>query len=692
MKNFMSVKHMAIGRASYVALAAGAALAGAPAAFAQAGPTSEDVVVVTGTTTPVEYEKIGSSLTVVTQEVIEDQGYSYVPDVLRQVPGVSVNRSGPAGGLTQVRIRGAEGNHTLVLLDGIDVSSPDQGETDFATLLSGDISRVEVLRGPQSGLYGSNALAGVVNLITNRDVDGHYVNVGVEGGSFNTGQLQGNAGFGNGKDYASVGFHALRTDGWDISPNGGAMIYPSVGIGGEAGDDEGNSLATVYARGGKEITPIFRVDGIARYLNKKSDLDGQAYNYPIGGLTYDDASYTNATQLLVGASGTLSLLDGKWNTVLSGSYVDEERRGGGTDYPYADEFFGPPAPSSSVVATLPVSPYGTDAKRTKFSLQSTYEFGGPGFLNFVTGFAEWNEQKASNPYNTAAGEQSRELFGIGGQYRAEIADQLYLSATVRHDENDNASTGPSNPVPFEDADTYSIATSWVIPNIGTRLHASYGTGITNPSFFEQFGSGASYVGNPDLKPEQGVGWDAGVEQTFLDGRVIVDVTYFKTTLEDEIQYYYNTLLGKNSYRNSVLESDRKGFEATIRANPTDDIDIIGSYTKLDATEPAGIEVRRPMNQAALDASWRVGGGPFQLNLGVTYNGKQVDTDYGTFLRTEQDAYTLIRLGASYQMNDNIELYGRIENATDEEYQEVIGYLGQPQGIFVGVRFKDSALK
>src|SRR5262249_32782756 len=198
-------------------LLSGAAFGLALPAYSQSAPADEsDIVVVTGTTTPVQYEKIGNSLTVISQELIEDQGYSYVPDVLRQVPGVAVNRTGPFGGLTQVRIRGAEGNHTLVLLDGIDISSPDQGETDFSTLLSGDIERIEVLRGPQSGLYGSNALAGVVNMVTRREVNGHYFNASLEGGDMATFQLQANAGLGNGDDYASVGFHYLTTDGYDV--------------------------------------------------------------------------------------------------------------------------------------------------------------------------------------------------------------------------------------------------------------------------------------------------------------------------------------------------------------------------------------------------------------------------------------------------------------------------------------------
>jgi vitamin B12 transporter len=658
---------------SWRALIAGGAfaLAATPAALAQAPPDESDIVVVTGSATPVEYDKLGYSLTFVPEQLIEDQGYSYVPDVLRQVPGVAVNRGGPFGAITQVRIRGAEGNHTLVLLDGIDVSSPDQGETDFSTLLSGDIEHIEVLRGPQSGLYGSNALAGVINLITRREVDGAYFNASIEGGKFSTLQIQGSGGFGNGEDYASAGFHTLTTEGYDTSPDRTAQGVPSVG-GAEPGDDEGNRIANVYLRGGKALSNVFRIDGIARYLNKDSELDGQAFSPPIAGLSYDDNSSTDQSQLLVGGSATLSLLDGKWETIGSASYVDEERRNEGFSFPG-----GAPSPS------------GADATRTKFALQSTIKFGAPGFGSFLTGFAESKEETYQNPCPAFCSpeqrlEQSRELAGLGAQYRAEIADQFYVSATARHDDNDD----------FQDADTYSVAASWKVPGIGTRPHASFGAGVTNPTFFEQFGfNPGAFIGNPDLVPEEAEGWDIGVEQTLLDDRVVIDLTYFESTLEKEIfTAFAGPPLFLSTPQNRTTDSDRSGWEATFRVYPTDDIDLVGSWTNLDATEPAGIELRRPENQGALDASWRIGGGPIQLNLGVTYNGEQVDTDFGTFLRTEQDPYTLVRLGASYQLNDEIELYARIENLTDEEYEEVISFLGAPRAAYIGVRLKGGSAK
>lgn len=659
-------------RTSWISLAACAALA--PSALAQTDEPERDIVVVTGSATPVEYEKLGQTLTVISSELIEDQGYTYVPDVLRQVPGVAVSQSGSPGALTQVRTRGSEGNHTLVLLDGIDVSSPDQGETDFSTLLSGDLERIEVLRGPQSGLYGSNALAGVVNLISRRDIDGHYVGVSAEAGSFRTFQLQGNAGFGNGDDYGSVGFQAVTSEGYDVSPDTSAQGIPAVGLGGSAGDKEGNGIATVYIRGGKALNDVFRVDGIVRYLKKDSDLDGQAYNDPIPGKTYDDSAEAHQKQFVAGASATLSLLDGKWETTGAASYLDEERRSTVSNFPF---LLPGQAPTADDLDD-PLSPSGADATRTKFSLQSTYEFGAPGFINYVTGFIENKKETYDDPFT--ARDESRELTGIGAQYRGEFAEQFYLFATARHDDNDA----------FEDADTYSVAGSWVIPGTGTRPHASYGTGVTNPTFIEQFGfSPASFLGNPDLVPEESKGWDVGVEQTLFNGMARIDLTYFEAKLKNEIYTAFGPAPDYLSTpANRATDSERSGWEASFAIDPVQDVSIIGSYTNLDATEPAGIEVRRPEQQGTVDASWRVGGGPLKLNLGVTYNGEMTDTDFGTFMRAGVDPYTLVRIGASWQASDTLEIYGRVENLMDEDYQEVIGFKGAPQAFYVGIRFRE----
>lgn len=663
---------------SGIALAASSALAIAPSAFAQTGPNEGDTIVVTGTVVPVESNKVGQTITVVSGKLMEDQGYAYVPDVLRQLPAMAVSQSGAPGSLTQVRVRGAEANHTLVLLDGIDISSPDQGETDFSTLLTGDIARIEVLRGPQSGLYGSNALAGVVNLISRRDVNGHYLGASIEAGSFNTVELAVNAGLGDADTYAAISGNWLTSSGYDVSPDQTANGVPAVGVGGRAGDKEGNSATSVNLRGGMPLSDTVHVNGVARYFKSTSELDGQAFGFPIAGRAYDDASGTEHEQMMVGGSAIFDPFAGAWETTLSASWVDESRTSRTTNFPF---IFGPPVPSPADQLLIPVDQSGADSTRAKVGVLSTLRFGDATIAHFLTGFAERENETFEDPFTGR--DESRTLNAFGLQYRAEIAEQLNLYATVRHDQNDD----------FADTDTYSLAASWAIASTGSRLHTSYGTGVTNPTFIEQFGfDPTSFVGNAALLPEEAVGWDFGIEQTLIADKLAVDLTYFSSTLDHEIFSFFDMSTQQFTPLNNNEGSDRSGWELYVTLDPTEDVSLVASWTELDASEPAGIEIRRPEQQGSLDASWRIGGGPVQLNLGVTYNGDMFDTDFATFLRTRVDSYTLVRFGASWKVTDQVELYGRVENLLDETYQEVIGFNAAPQAAYVGVRFRDEASK
>lgn len=634
---------------------------GALPAFAQT--TDRDVIVVTGTALPAARETIGNAVTILDGEKLTEGGYRTVADALRQVPGLAINRTGALGALTQLRTRGAEGNHTLVLLDGVDLSAATDGEMDLSTLLTGDIDRIEVLRGPQSGLYGSNALAGVVNIITRKDIDGHYLGALAEVGEFDTRQFQASGGIGNGGDYLTAVVDYLTTDGYDVSTINTAVPSPAL-----AGDPEDNEVTQVLARAGKRFTPNLRVGAVGRWVSKESGLDGQAFSGAISGRSFDDPSRSETEQFSLGVDGELTLMDGAWTTIASFARTQTEKAGNSFDFPSGFE-----------------SPNGDVSARNRWLLQSTFGFGPDSFRSSLTGFAEHKTERFRNtqPFDPSqAPVRTRELNGFGVSYRAAIADQLHLSATARHDDNDA----------FEDADTWSLAGAWSIPSTAFRLHASYGVGVTNPSFFEQFGFiPSSYTGNPDLKPEESEGWDIGAEFTFSRGRI--DVTYFEATLDNEI----TTLFGGpplflSRPVNSAAQSDREGVEVSFEVRPIDALDITGSYTWIDATEPAGRELRRPENQASLDAAWRLMGDRLRLNLGLTYNGEQYDTDFTTFMRTQMDAYTLLRFGAAYRLTDTVELFGRIENLMDEDYEEVIDHRGSPQAVYVGVRFRDGPAK
>jgi vitamin B12 transporter len=547
-----------------------------------------------------------------------------------------------------------------VLFNGVDVSDAGNGETDLSSLYSANIDRIEVLRGPQSGLYGSNALAGVINVITRRQVNGSYINANAEGGSFQTfsGSLGG--GFGDGKNYVDAAVGGTTTAGYDISALGNIFGPP-----GQNGDKEGAYNLTGYVSAGYQASPIVRLDGFARYVKTHGEGDGQDFNFPpdaTAGQFFDDASGFDTETYNVAGSGTLALMDGKWVSVLHADYTHNETEGGdGT----------------------PFGSYGDKAYRSRVGLQSSYTFGSDGMVNTITGFVEDKKE-----WYESGGEHSRNLVGVGVQYQGEFARQFYLSATVRHDDNDK----------FKDDTTGGVAGSWVLHDSSTRLHASYGAGVTNPAFFEQFGfSPTSFIGNPNLKPETAWGYDAGVEQSIMGDNLVFDITYFRSKLNDEISFGACSLPNPNappatlpSSCNVPGKSTREGEEVSLKYNPINDIDLIGSYTHLNAKNPNGsTELRRPDNQASLDASWRLLASRLQLTAGVTYNGEQQDTDFSTFLPTRLASYTLLRVGASYKVTDSVEVYGRVENTTDEKYQETFGVLTPKRAYYIGIRFREN---
>jgi vitamin B12 transporter len=636
-----------LARSVVLALAAAATTAAAlgASAVAQEEADDSDLIVVTGSRTPIERKKIASPLTVVTGEELQLEGVQYVGDALRQVPGVAVSRTGSFGGQTQIRVRGAEGNHVLVLLDGVEVAAADSGEVDFSSLLTGDIERIEVLRGPQSGLYGSNALAGVVNIITRRGGDGLSLDAEVEAGSFETWQGRINGAVGDGRSYVSGAYSYRETEGFNTSINGD--------------EKDGDENQTVYLRAGSQLTDFFRIDGNVRFVDKSSDTDGFDFSGgPDQGLSIDDDSTVDAEDRNYGASARLDLMDDRWTTILSGFYLETQQTGmaGGFDS------------------------YGGETSRSKIALQSGFTFGHANAVSRVTGFAEREEETYLNTVTFDPSqdvEQDRTLNGFGLEYRLELWEQLYLSAAARLDRNDD----------FDDAETLSLGASWVIGESGLRLHASYGTGVTNPTFSEQFGFvPGTFVGNPNLTPEKAEGFDFGLEQTLFGGAALLDVTFFQSTLEDEIVSAFP------SVANDAGESERRGIETSLSADVAG-FSLTGSYTFTDADDPDGTdEVRRPEHMASFDVSRRFLADRLGLAAGVVYNGDMLDNDYRNYYTngfvaemTPVDAYALVRISGDYQITDSVALFGRVENALDEDYTETIGYAAPGAAAFAGVR-------
>ena len=610
-------------------------------------------LLVTAGLTPVEQEKTGRAFTVITGEQLEQNQTRYVADALRQVPGFHVNRTGSFGGLTQLRVRGAEGNHVLVLVDGVEVSSVGQGEFDFGGMQVTDIDRIEILRGPQSAFWGSNATAGVVNIITKRGPrDGWEVDSLSEAGT--DGTFLGGVSARGGRDNfdAAFSFNYRRTDGFNIS---------------DFGDEEdGADGITVTGRVNIDVTENLVIDFAGRIVDRTDESDAQDFAFPATptqGLVLDTDDKREVQEFSGALGATWTSLDGAWTHAarLSGN-SDETKR-------FTD------GQASS----------GNKGDRLKGTLRSTYAFETPELakaLHSITAGYEWEREQfrqlepVGDPSQLDTQERTSNSFVA--EYRGEFADQFYVNAAVRHDFNDA----------FQDSTTYSLAGAWAIPNMDTRLHASVGTGVTNPSFFEQFGFvPARFAGNPDLVAEESFGWDIGIEQRFFDGDLIVDVTYFNQDLTNEIATDFSGALPTPI--NQTGESERQGVEISATALLGYGFSATATYTYTDATDPDGrIEVRRPKHAASLNAAYTFFDDRARIFGEMIYNGKMDDLEFINATpetRVELEDYVLVNVGGSFKFNDNFQAYGRIENLLDKDYEEVFGFNTQGRTAFVGLK-------
>ncbi|GGF01425.1 TonB-dependent receptor [Stappia taiwanensis] len=611
----------------------------------------EEVVVSAGRT-PLGAEKVGRAYTVITGEDLERSQTRYLADALRKVPGVSVSRTGSVGGLTQVRLRGSEANHVLVLIDGVEVSASSSGEFDFGGLQVADVERIEVLRGPQSALYGSNAASGVIHIITKGGVrDGYEVSGRTEVGTDRTwlGAVELRGG-GENFDLALAGAFR-RTDGFNLSDYGS--------------EKDGDRNLTLYGKGAWDLSETVRLDANLRYVDRKSDTDDQDYSFPptpTEGQVIDTPGYNATREFSGGVGASWSLFEDRFVQKTRFELTDVERRGYGSG-----------------------SENGNHDRRYHASYQGTFAFETPEFLSAahsLTGAVEWEQETFRNTHPGTPSQvptRSRDLFGYVAEYRGEFYDNLFISGALRFDQNDD----------FKNALTYSASAAYLVPETGTRFHASIGTGVTNPTFFEQFGFiPSSFIGNPNLRPEQNFGWDIGIEQTFWEDRVVADVTYFNERLEDEIQTRY--LPGWVSTPvNLDGTSRRQGVEVALGVDVTENLHAKVSYTYLDATEPSGLqEVRRPRHSGSLGLVYGFDEGRGNLFLDAVYNGQMQDLEFISstpWTRVTLDQYWLVNVGADYQLNDHVQLFGRVENLFDQDYQEVYGYNTQGLTAFVGLK-------
>jgi len=328
----------------------------------------------------------------------------------------------------------------------------------------------------------------------------------------------------------------------------------------------------------------------------------------------------------------------------------------------------------------------TQGGDTRFDLQSNVRWRGWGADQRVSVLAETHRETFDMvrlDLPDANQIQHEANSAVAGEYWIGVSDAACISLGARHDWNGR----------FDDSTTWRATVSAFVPKTGLRLHASAGTGVKNPDFFELFGffPAPAFVGNPNLKPEKSFGWDAGVQVDVADG-VGFDVTYFHADLEDEI--FTDSSVFPNTARNASGDSKRQGLEVSANVYLGRGVNVVGAYTYLDAKESDdAAEIRRPHHIASVNLDWKPADDRTHLNLGIDYHGSQRDTVFlNVFLPpfsmpVTLDAYTLVRVAGSYDITDNFAVFARVENALDAHYEEVFGYRTRGFGVFGGIRAK-----
>lgn len=646
-----------LGRAASLGLLA----TGLAGNAAQAQPREIPRIVIFANQAPTEASKVGAAASVITGEELREKGFTTVADALRTVPGVAVSQGGGRGSFTQVRIRGAESNHLLVLMDGVPVNSIDGGDFNFADFAIEDVERIEVIRGPQSGLYGANAHAGVISLVTKsgRGLAKPEASVRIEGGSMATGAAGASLRGSNGLFYGAVSVDRNKTAGYNVSRFGN--------------ENEGSHATTVTTKAGADLAPNFNIEGALRSTRRFTKIDSQPFAGPFEGLAADEEfDFNKFSGMDSRFAATWSLFDGALVQRFGASRFDEKRHDDDVVFGY----------------------FKSDGYRENFDYKATLKhytqlFGGETHtLSFLADrqkeFLTMDSASLSGPFGDpvaaafwAAGAQ-RTRNGLAGEYALDLPFGLTLTSALRRDDNSG----------FSDITTWRKTLSQRFRETGTRLHASVGTGVTNPTFTEQYGFFVgSFIGNPDLKPERSLGWDAGVEQAFFDRRLVLDVTYFASEFKDKIT---SQAVGGGflfTVVNVEGTSPRNGVEVSAKATPFHWLMMSGAYTYTSAKLADGTpEIRRPKHTASGSATLRFPDQKTRLTLNAVYNGTMPDTWFRFPLTpVTLPSYTTVGGILSYDLTPTVTAYVRTENIFNANYEEVFSYRAPSFAAYAGLK-------
>ncbi|MES2059326.1 MAG: TonB-dependent receptor [Pseudomonadota bacterium] len=592
----------------------------------------EIVVTATGVEQPID--QVGQAITVIDADTIRRRQEINVADLLATTPGVRFSRTGTTGSVTGVSLRGAETTQTLVLIDGVKVNDPSGiGDMfDFGNLLVGNIQRIEVLRGSNSVAYGSQAIGGVVNVMTATPTDGFAANASADYGYSNTVNAKADVSGGSGMFSGGAGIAYFNTDG--ISSAGKAF---------GATEKDGYKNLTANAKLKVAFSDDISLDLRGYYID--ADLDYDSFF----GAPVDSADVSKSKQYIGYAGLNAGLFNGLLKNRFAVTWFKHDRN-------YYSTRSGPVS-------------YGYSGENMRFEYQ--------GVLQPV--------EQAKLIFGYEHEKPEYDFFGFGSKSHAKAnIDSVYGLAVVQPVTGLSVTAGVryDNHSQFGGATTFGANANYS-PNGGaTNLRLSYGEGFKAPSLYQLYDK---FSGNEHLRPERSQSYDVGIDQSFLDHRATASVTLFKRDTHNQINYNNATFTYGNIDRTKA-----KGAEFSLALRPVDALKFTAAYSYIDARDrspgSANFDNRLPRRASnavsvSVDYDWAFG-----LSTGATLT--QVGDSFDNASNARRlDGYVLAGLRASIRIADRFELYGRVDNLFNEQYSTAYGYGTYGRAAYGGVRVK-----
>ena len=589
-------------------------------------------VVVTATRTKAPIGELANSITIIDSVEIKSRNKTTVFDLLKDEYGISFTQEGGANKLASIYTRGANSNHTLVLIDGVEVNMPSDPENsyDFSFLTPDNVERIEVLRGPQSTLYGSNAMAGVINIITKKGSGVPKFLFESEGGSYGT--YRGVAGINGSLDMFnySVSLSRFKTSGFSSA----SSRYGNT-------ERDGSDNYNFSSRFGLDINNNLSFNLFYRFAKAYSNLDQW------GGLHGDDPTYkNNMEEYELKGETELSLFDSLWNQTLGVSIFRNVRESS-----FDSTTFNPNS-SRSIY----------DGQRIKADWQNNIQIND---WNLFTIGIESESEGANSEYYYGSylslfPDNKSYTTGMYLQDQIKVKTNFFATVGVRFDKHNQ----------FGAVTTYRIAPAYIIPETGTKLKFTYGTAFHSPSLFDLYDPA---YGNILLKPERNKGWDAGIEQSFNNAKLSFGITYFNNQFEN--------LFGSDStFRTiNIDKAETYGIEFFTSVEITSEVRFKFNYTYTKAIELQGPEKNLPLIRRPNDRINFIVYYSFNDRLNATaeiiYLGKRYDKPFSFFapVKVTLPAYGIVNLSASYTVFSYLDIYGRVDNLFNTYYEEIYGY-------------------